>query len=101
MGIIFIKTFLDYFSDESEEEDMSRNGNGGSGNRQVFECFHYNGRPEANSSTGGIVKFSSGTARVIDWQRDSNFDTQIEMVLQTKWKNVQVEWSDGAMPSIS
>lgn len=91
MGIIFINTFLDYFGEEDEDEGEDRA-------KTRFECYHYNGRPESNLNNH--VKFSKGLAQIIDWQNTGGCDSQIEQVLQTKWKNVQVEW-EGATPSIT
>lgn len=91
MGIIFVNDFLNYFSEEDEEENQNAN-------QRNFLMYHYNGRPESNLDNK--VRFEKGSAQIIDWQVLGTSETAIDRILQTKWKNCQIDW-DRSTPSVT
>ena len=84
LGIIMISKFLEYF------------GDGDSGSSQnvpqscSFEIYHYNGRVQSNFKEQ--VVFRKGRAQVVDYMDTGFASNNLEQILQTKWKNMMMEW---------
>ena len=84
LGIIMINKFLEYF------------GDGDSGSSQnvpqscSFEIYHYNGRVQSNFKEQ--VVFRKGRAQVVDYMDTGFASNNLEQILQTKWKNIMMEW---------
>lgn len=91
LGIIMINTFLDYFAEGELEEHPQAPPN--------FCIYHYNGRPESNIERKII--FRSGTALMVDWQNDGIASNDLERILQTKWRNIQLSWEEEDVPNVN
>jgi hypothetical protein len=84
LGIIMINKFLEYFGDE--DSDSSQNVP----QSCSFEIYHYNGRVQSNFKEQ--VVFRKGKAQVVDYMDTGFASNNLEQILQTKWKNIMMEW---------
>ena len=85
LGIILLPQFLDEFYPEDKPGP------------DTFTVFHYNGLVRQESS----VVFRRGEAVILEGVSGSSENNAIIETLQTKWRNLSVDWSDGVKPSIN
>lgn len=86
LGIVLLPGFLDeFFPEETLGPD-------------TFTLFHYNGlvRSEASHAT-----YSRGDAVILEGMAGMAENNAILQTLQTKWKNISVDWDGGVKPSIN
>jgi len=86
LGIILLPLFLEEFYPEDKPLPDS------------FTLYHYNGLNKADSQT---VSFIKGEAVMLEGVAGLAENNAILQTLQTKWKNIAVDWTDGAKPSIN
>ncbi|KAK3912578.1 Ubiquitin carboxyl-terminal hydrolase MINDY-3-like protein [Frankliniella fusca] len=89
LGIILLSAFMDeFYSDEKRTTP------------DVFTLFHYNGLP--HSCPDGRVVYQEGSAVLLESDVQCVFESnQIQTVLQTKWRNIEVNWKSGGSPSLN
>merc|ERR1711881_347922 len=88
LDVIMIGGFMDHFCEESPSGGNSAENLTQSG--RCFDVFHYNGRVQSNPSEQ--VKFRSGKAQLVDFMPSGLAVDSLEQILQTRWKQIQVEW---------
>jgi len=85
LGIILLPGFLDeFFSEETHGPDC-------------FSLFHYNGLVRGEASH----VYSKGEAVILEGMVGLAENNAILQTLQTKWKNISVDWDGGIKPSIN
>lgn len=89
LGIILLSAFMDeFYSDEKRTTP------------DVFTLFHYNGLP--HSCPDGRVVYQEGSAVLLEMDVQCVFESNpIQTVLQTKWRNIEVNWKGGVPPSLN
>lgn len=101
MDIIMFNDFLNIFGESDEERrDLDLDEIEAENSPLQFPIFYYNGYSGNREESDRPVKFTTGTARIVDWA-NIGADNQIEQVLQTKWSNLRVDWEEDYVPSIS
>lgn len=89
LGIILLLAFMDeFYADERKTTP------------DVFTLFHYNGLP--HSCPDGRVVYQEGSAILLETDVQSVLESNpIQTVLQTKWRNIEVNWKSGVSPSLN
>uniref|UniRef100_A0A182W5T3 Ubiquitin carboxyl-terminal hydrolase MINDY n=1 Tax=Anopheles minimus TaxID=112268 RepID=A0A182W5T3_9DIPT len=89
LGIILLNAFMnEFFPDEKKSTP------------DTFDLLHYNGIP--NSNYGGMVQYSKGQAVLLESDvRMCNPSDPMLTCLQTKWPNIEVNWSGNRTPSLN
>ncbi|XP_052899946.1 ubiquitin carboxyl-terminal hydrolase MINDY-3 homolog [Anopheles moucheti] len=89
LGIILLNAFMsEFFPDEKKSTP------------DTFDLLHYNGIP--NSNYGNVVKYSRGQAVLLESDvRMCNPSDPMLTCLQTKWPNIEVNWSGHRTPSLN
>ncbi|KAH1011834.1 hypothetical protein HUJ04_001115 [Dendroctonus ponderosae] len=89
LGIILLSAFMDEFFPKEE-----------SSTPDLFTLFHYNGL--AQSHVNGQIQYHIGSAILLESDIKSVCESNAMLtVLQTKWPNIEVNWCDGATPSLN
>lgn len=89
LGVVLQQAFLDEFF-PSEKDDLS--------GPDSFTVFHYNGLARSASP----VTFLQGEAVMLEGVSGVAVDSNaILQTMQTKWKNLAVDWVGGTKPSIN
>lgn len=86
LGIILIHQFLEEFYPDSALTSCP----------DSFTLYHYNGLVRGE---GAVVRFRKGEAVRLEGVSGSAEGNPLLQTLQTKWKNLAVDW-DGGLPSI-
>ena len=106
LGIILLPLFLEEFYPEDKPLPDS------------FTLYHYNGLSKADSQSVSFIKGScfrcygegkegiltvyiAGEAVMLEGVAGLADNNAILQTLQTKWRNIAVDWTDGAKPSIN
>jgi len=86
LGIVLLPQFLEeFFPEESRVPDS-------------FTLFHYNGLSKPDSSG---VTYVQGDAVMLEGMVGMAENNAIIQTLQTKWRNIAVDWQGGGKPSIN
>jgi len=86
LGIVLLPLFLEEFFPEEKRGPDS------------FTLFHYNGLVRNDNSSLG---FRKGEAVILEGVTGVTNNNQILETLQTKWRNLAIDWTDGSTPSIN
>jgi len=87
LGIVLLPLFLEEFYPEEKRGPDS------------FTLYHYNGLVKNGDSNP--VTFIKGEAVILEGMSGITENNQILETLQTKWKNIAVDWTNGVKPSIN
>jgi len=87
LGIVLLPLFLEEFYPEEKRGPDS------------FTLYHYNGLVRNGDSSP--VTFTKGEAVILEGMSGVTENNQILETLQTKWKNIAVDWTNGVKPSIN
>ena len=86
LGIVLLPQFLDEFYPEERPGP------------DTFTLLHYNGLVRSGGPEPGFVK---GEAVILEGVAGISDNNAILQTLQTKWKNISVDWDGGVKPSIN
>jgi len=86
LGIVLLPLFLEEFFPEEKRGPDS------------FTLFHYNGLVRNDNSS---LAFRKGEAVILEGVTGVTNNNQILETLQTKWRNLAIDWTDGPTPSIN
>ena len=86
LGIILLPLFLDEFYPEDKPGPDS------------FTLYHYNGLVKNDSNN---VTLTKGEAVILEGMSGVSDNNAIIETLQTKWKNISVDWAGGVKPSLN